>query len=681
MNRYIFLSILLLSPFLSLLSQTNISGNFNTDSTLTLANSPYIVTADIIVAPGATLTIEPGVEILFDDNTRLGMRGNLVAIGLDTAIITFSSNNPSPSSGIWKGIVVSGTVDMEFVHGEYAELFLKLYDGGTNVTEIESSVFTRNDTSIYFDGTSPDSLRITRCLIEHSRVGVFADSNTVIRNAIFRLNDWGLQGNRIAVANSTFRANGWGALLERGRVSHCLFDDNSVMGMGEWGSSIGNSDFMNNEVGLATRLTPGSFIKLNEFRGNRIGVQVGPNINNSSTAVFADNAICDNTDFNVEVLSNPGLLIDLTNNCWCLTDSADIAATIYDFNDDTTVAEVEFMANIDTVTCLNDRVYPGDANYDQIADVFDIFPIGLKYGSTGPIRPNATTQWIGQPAPNWNDTLPNGVDIKHTDCNGDGIIDVFDIGPILTNFGNIHFSQKTTEENGIPLALALPTNTYNPGDTVVFPVNFGTMSIPATNIYALAFEVSYDTSLIEPNSISVDFINSWLGDEGINMVTLVHDNFDAGKLSIGLTRTDQVGQTGFGLIADVTVVLDEDIAKQVIPLTFTFIDAQAIEPDATDIPVKSEDGEGAVQTTSLEELIGDRVITYPNPAMTILIAEYPPQLVERMSLLSITGQELTDVPPTLSGKSVVDVSELVSGMYLLRIETHLGTLMRKILVE
>ena len=50
---------------LSLYAQTNISANISSNTTLTVANSPYVVTNSIEVNPGITLTVASGVEIRF----------------------------------------------------------------------------------------------------------------------------------------------------------------------------------------------------------------------------------------------------------------------------------------------------------------------------------------------------------------------------------------------------------------------------------------------------------------------------------------------------------------------------------------------------------------------------------------------------------------------------------------
>ncbi len=46
-----------------IVAQTNVSGIISTNTTWTLAGSPYIMTGGILVSSGVTLTIEAGVTI------------------------------------------------------------------------------------------------------------------------------------------------------------------------------------------------------------------------------------------------------------------------------------------------------------------------------------------------------------------------------------------------------------------------------------------------------------------------------------------------------------------------------------------------------------------------------------------------------------------------------------------
>ena len=48
-------------------AQTNVSGGIYQNTTWTLANSPYQVNGSVVVFPGNTLTVEPGVTILINN--------------------------------------------------------------------------------------------------------------------------------------------------------------------------------------------------------------------------------------------------------------------------------------------------------------------------------------------------------------------------------------------------------------------------------------------------------------------------------------------------------------------------------------------------------------------------------------------------------------------------------------
>src|SRR5437773_10115670 len=89
---YTLFSFLSLAAFAN--AQTNVSGGIYANTTWTFANSPYIVVDTVVVFPGVTLTIDPGVVVKFDNNKRLDIRqASLIANGTITDSITFTSNS------------------------------------------------------------------------------------------------------------------------------------------------------------------------------------------------------------------------------------------------------------------------------------------------------------------------------------------------------------------------------------------------------------------------------------------------------------------------------------------------------------------------------------------------------------------------------------------------------------
>ena len=75
---------------------TDVSGTISSNTTWNLAGSPYVVTSSITINHGVTLTIDPGVNVRFDDGQGIAVLG-----GLNATNVIFTSNNGSPTSGIW----------------------------------------------------------------------------------------------------------------------------------------------------------------------------------------------------------------------------------------------------------------------------------------------------------------------------------------------------------------------------------------------------------------------------------------------------------------------------------------------------------------------------------------------------------------------------------------------------
>ena len=78
--------------------------------TWTKANSPYNINGEITIPNDSTLTIEPGVEVVFTGHYKFNVQGRLLAIGTETDTIVFTINDKTgfhdltiPDGG-WHGI-------------------------------------------------------------------------------------------------------------------------------------------------------------------------------------------------------------------------------------------------------------------------------------------------------------------------------------------------------------------------------------------------------------------------------------------------------------------------------------------------------------------------------------------------------------------------------------------------
>jgi hypothetical protein len=89
-------------------SVTYVGSYISSDATWELANSPYVITNDVLVDAGSTLTIEPGVEVRFNGSFTFRVAGSLYAIGNENNPVVFTSNKPEPNHGDWNTIEFTG---------------------------------------------------------------------------------------------------------------------------------------------------------------------------------------------------------------------------------------------------------------------------------------------------------------------------------------------------------------------------------------------------------------------------------------------------------------------------------------------------------------------------------------------------------------------------------------------
>lgn len=319
-------------------------------------------------------------------------------------------------------------------------------------------------------------------------------------------------------------------------------------------------------------------------------------------------------------------------------------------------------------------VYPGDTDHDQYVNAWDLLPIGVKFGQTGPIRPNATISWVGQNAPDWTDSLASGLNIKHVDTNGDGVIDNNDQHAITLNYAFQHNSLRPSKADGIPLLADFAAGPHNPGDTLIIEIKLGNIDTIAQDIYGIAFSMNYDTSLVEPGGVAIKFDNTWMGTEGIDLLTLYEDRFELGQVDISEVRNNQMNVSGFGQIATMIVVLDDDIAKKDIPFSLNIRPtAQLIDADEASIPLSLKTTTADIATTSISELHELGIDIYPNPSREFVNVHSHHTTLKTIRLMNLAGQFVhrEELPDAIS-EAQLNISAYAPGLYFLQIETHKG---------
>ncbi len=329
-------------------------------------------------------------------------------------------------------------------------------------------------------------------------------------------------------------------------------------------------------------------------------------------------------------------------------------------------------------------VWPGDANSDGIANVFDVFPVGIAYNTSGSIRVGASNTWVGQISTNWPQNFAGGINYKHADCNGDGIIDYLDGLPILLNYGLTHSKGDVSATVTDPtLFYELPVDTTMVSATLSIPIMLGTPSIPAQDVYGIAFTVTFDPALVDTSSVEAVFNTSWLGVEGTDMFTIQKRFGAAGELHVGMVRTNQVNiATAFGQIATLNIVVADDLAGKTNTyenLILGFKDVKLISFDETEQPVNTSTSVLVISdisaSVSYKTLLSNLVV-YPNPVQDVLMVEYS-KPIESITLLNLNGQVVIKTNP-ISNITMLSLSDLAKGTYFLQVQTGEGVVTKKV---
>jgi len=87
-------------------TQVNVNGSITGNWT---SNNVYVVTGDITIPLGSTLTIQPGTSIKFNGNYSITANGILNASGNSVSPILFSSNMQTKVAGDWYGILINNS--------------------------------------------------------------------------------------------------------------------------------------------------------------------------------------------------------------------------------------------------------------------------------------------------------------------------------------------------------------------------------------------------------------------------------------------------------------------------------------------------------------------------------------------------------------------------------------------
>jgi hypothetical protein len=345
-----------------------------------------------------------------------------------------------------------------------------------------------------------------------------------------------------------------------------------------------------------------------------------------------------------------------------------------------------------TVVIDSSCVWPGDANYDKKADIFDALAVGIAYSNTGPVRSNASSKWVAQPCNDWTKNFKSGANFKHADCNGDGKVDSLDLKPIIRNYGDTH---AKTDGNGSgnpndpSLYLSSTVDSIATGDTMQVLINLGTSAKKVSNVYGIAFSISYDNTAVDTaKPVLPDFSDCWLGTPGKDLITLVHNNPKTGQIDIALSRTDHNDVSGYGHIGNVGIIIPDNVAGKMHfhkKFKFSIDNIKTISADEKPVSLNTQDDSVIIyqeqNSISNDPHKEDQLLIYPNPTSGQLYISSRTGLISQIQVVDITGRILLTERTADAPQYTLNTQRLSPGIYYINVLTTKGMVHARFIKE
>lgn len=354
-----------------------------------------------------------------------------------------------------------------------------------------------------------------------------------------------------------------------------------------------------------------------------------------------------------------------------------------------------------------DCVRPGDANQDGIVQMLDVVSVYLNTGLDGMFRPMANTSFEEQFAPSWDSESYYGVDYKHLDSDGNGVVLEEDIDVIFDNYAmssgitNVNYE----ELEGFSIVIDFEKDeveiedSYN-GENFLLPFSIaieGDSYNQLTDVVAVNFEVTFsETDFIDSSTITLKQNDPafFIDDEEIPNRVFKSDLSANQTMDFALASLAPGGKNGLGQFGHVEFIIISDIiggrAEVEIPFNIRIKNFLLHKSDGSIWSIPTEQTTDDLifintTSTSAPSKLADAstLLISPNPAQEEILLSWDAVMDSDTGLLEISDvngkQWLSKLVAGSSDK--LNVSELPTGVYVLTLQTANRLERQQLIVE
>jgi len=216
--------------------------------------------------------------------------------------------------------------------------------------------------------------------------------------------------------------------------------------------------------------------------------------------------------------------------------------------------------------CISDCVWAGDANNDGKVNILDVLTIGRGIGFFGNSR-IAEQGWKGESSDDWDTQTVLGNNHKFSDADGNGIVDVEDVDQVITNYDAIHSyaENNVLAVKNYPFFVIPHEYGVEPGELAKFDIIMGTEDYPVVDLQGIAFAINLSSSFVDSSTVKLEFITDGYFVKQSPFLNVVHQPVDGTIHAAGI-RTNGLPSTGFGLIATLEFIVEEEAEGVKTPL-------------------------------------------------------------------------------------------------------------------
>ncbi|MEM6269300.1 MAG: T9SS type A sorting domain-containing protein [Bacteroidota bacterium] len=203
-------------------------------------------------------------------------------------------------------------------------------------------------------------------------------------------------------------------------------------------------------------------------------------------------------------------------------------------------------------------------------------------------------------------------------------------------------------------AISYPSGTFDTGDEVTITINVGTLSSPVDSVVEMELKLTYTADAADPETDQIDLGNSWVG-AATTLTNTSTVNAGTRVLHINASRSDGTFTSGYGEVAQVTLVCDADNLS------------------AQDLVASLDGGFGVIDNVDMKIVSatdptpGKTLRCYPNPVSEQLYLEGL-QPGETFRIYDLGSNIVRQGQADPAGYQTVNLAQLQAGMYILQSE-------------